>query len=366
MVLKKYAIITISIVIAFALIFIMFFVFAPNVSSEQSTTTILEEERMIKDASVLHLAGGCFWGVEEYFKQIPGVISTDVGFANGTTENPSYQDVIYKNTGHAETVRIFYDNTKVTLPFLLDMYYKVIDPTSVNKQGNDVGVQYRTGIYYTKDNEIAIINDSINKLSKSYNEPIVIEVTPLNNYFLAEDYHQDYLAKNPNGYCHIPKSKFEEAKSSFDPNIKEFKTLDKAILKENLTDMQYNVTQNNATEPAFNNEYFDNFKSGIYVDIVSGEPLFSSADKFDSDCGWPAFSKPISQTLVKENNDNSFGMKRTEIRSSLADSHLGHVFEDGPKELGGLRYCINSASLKFIPKEDMEKEGYGYLIPIVE
>lgn len=366
MVLKKYAIITISIVIAFALIFIMFFVFAPNVSSEQSTTTTLEEERMIKDASVLHLAGGCFWGVEEYFKQIPGVISTDVGFANGTTENPSYQDVIYKNTGHAETVRIFYDNTKVTLPFLLDMYYKVIDPTSVNKQGNDVGVQYRTGIYYTKDNEIAIINDSINKLSKSYNEPIVIEVTPLNNYFLAEDYHQDYLAKNPNGYCHIPKSKFEEAKSSFDPNIKEFKTLDKAILKENLTDMQYNVTQNNATEPAFNNEYFDNFKSGIYVDIVSGEPLFSSADKFDSDCGWPAFSKPISQTLVKENNDNSFGMKRTEIRSSLADSHLGHVFEDGPKELGGLRYCINSASLKFIPKEDMEKEGYGYLIPIVE
>lgn len=317
----------------------------------------------------IYLAGGCFWGVEKYFALIDGVKDTDVGYANGNTRKPTYEEVCTGNTGYAETVKIIYDPKVVSLNFLLEMYYKVIDPTSVNKQGNDRGTQYRTGIYYTNIDDKKIIMSSLNKLSKKYKLPIAIECRPLRNYHSAEEYHQDYLDKNPNGYCHIGLSKFDEAKKAKDNTIvnpSKYSLPKAEKLKETLTDLQYKVTQENATELPFKNEYWDNFKKGIYVDITTGEPLFSSTDKFESGCGWPSFSKPIDPNVVSEHRDTTHNMVRTEIRSRVGNAHLGHVFDDGPENLGGLRYCINSASLKFIPKEDMEKEGYGYLLPLVD
>lgn len=295
---------------------------------------------------VIYLAGGCFWGTEQYIAEIKGVISTEVGYANGNTPNPTYEDVCYKNTGHAETVKVIYDPEQIGLKLLLELYYESIDPTSVNRQGGDTGTQYRTGIYYTLGEDKQIILESINELQKKVDKPIAIEVLELKNYYPAEEYHQKYLRKNPNGYCHISPEQFKKAKEA---NL-------------GLTKLQYEVTQNSATEPPFQNEYYNNFKPGIYVDVISGEPLFLSTDKFESGCGWPSFSKPIDKDLLNELQDSAFGMRRTEVRSKNSDSHLGHVFDDGPEDLGGLRYCINSASLRFIPKEDMVKEGYGYLI----
>lgn len=322
----------------------------------------------------IYLAGGCFWGVEKYFASINGVIATDVGYANGNTENPTYEDVVYRNTNHAETVHIVYDENIVSLPFILDMYYKIIDPTSVNKQGNDRGIQYRTGIYYLDDTQKNIAENSLKELAKQYKgQKIAIELLPITNYYKAEEYHQSYLDKNPFGYCHIGKDKFEEAKKAVDRNLhnnisykKEFVQPSEDELKEKLTAMQYKVTQKNGTEPPFRNEYWDNKRKGIYVDITTGEPLFSSKDKYDSGSGWPSFTKPIDGTELAENRDTSHGMVRTEVRSKFGDSHLGHLFNDGPKDKGGMRYCINSASLRFIPKEDMIKEGYGHLIHLVD
>lgn len=161
----------------------------------------------------IYLAGGCFWGTEKYLSGIHGIVKTDVGYANGNTENPTYEEVCHNNTGHAETVRVFYDPQQVGLGFILDLYYDVIDPTSVNRQGGDIGSQYRTGIYYVDENDLPIIQDSIRNLQEKYDKPIAIEVLPLKNYYLAEEYHQKYLDKNPNGYCHIPRYKFEEVKS---------------------------------------------------------------------------------------------------------------------------------------------------------
>ncbi|RDU59154.1 peptide-methionine (R)-S-oxide reductase [Helicobacter sp. MIT 14-3879] len=345
-------------------------------------------ERDMNGYKEIYLAGGCFWGVEKYFDSIKGVVSTDVGYANGRTENPSYEDVVYRDTNHVETVHIVYDPKMISLSFILDMYYKVIDPTSVNKQGNDIGTQYRTGIYYTDSSDESVAKASLDKLADEYNDrKIAIELLPLVNYYKAEEYHQKYLDKNPNGYCHISKEQFTQASKAIDislaenlissdrtmqngrfssPQGRSYQTLSDAELKRNLTDLQYNVTQKNATEPAFRNEYCDNHAKGIYVDITTGEPLFSSRDKFDSGSGWPSFTQPISGTNLKENIDKSYGMIRTEVRSEVGNAHLGHLFNDGPKEKGGLRYCINSASLRFIPKEEMIKEGYGHLLPLVD
>ena len=229
----------------------------------------------------IYLAGGCFWGVEKYFASINGIISTDAGYANGYTENPSYEDVVYRNTNHAETVHIVYDPKIVSLPFILDMYYKVIDPVSINKQGNDKGTQYRTGIYYIDETDKPIAEKSLQKLAEQYKgKKLAVELMPLINYYKAEEYHQKYLDKNPSGYCHIGKDKFEEAAKAVDTSInaaesnkKEYAEPNMAELKNTLTDMQYNVTQHNATEPPFRNEYWNNKKKGIYVDITTGEPL---------------------------------------------------------------------------------------------
>jgi len=313
----------------------------------------------------VYLAGGCFWGTEKYLSSVKGIVDTEVGYANGNTETPSYEDVCNKESGHAETVKVLYNSDEVSLNFILQLFYDVIDPVAINRQGNDTGTQYRTGIYYTDEQDREIIVNSLKELQKKNDRPIAIEVMPLRNYWAAEEYHQKYLDKNPNGYCHIGGEKFGKAKNALDHQLR-YKAKSKEVLKKTLTEMQYNVTQNNATEPPFKNEYYDNYKRGIYIDVTTGEPIFDSSDKFDSGCGWPSFSKPISSALINELSDNSHGMNRTEVRSRSGDSHLGHVFNDGPSELGGLRYCISSASLVFIPKEEMEGKGYGYLLDIVE
>lgn len=312
----------------------------------------------------IYLAGGCFWGTEQYLQNVNGVLETETGYANGTTENPTYQQVCHENTGHAEAVRVSYDDQIITLPFLLTLYYDVINPTSVNRQGGDRGTQYRTGIYYTDAQDESVIRASIAGLQMQYDKPIAIQVLPLQNYSRAEEYHQKYLDKNPSGYCHIGREKFEEAKQAMDPTAPGG-ILKKEDLKERLTPLQFEVTQNGATEPPFKNAYYDHFQRGIYVDVTTGEPLFASTDKFDSGCGWPAFSKPIETALVEEHTDQSHRMLRTEVKSSTGGAHLGHVFPDGPSELGGLRYCINSAALRFIPLEEMADQGYEAYLPVV-
>jgi len=309
----------------------------------------------------IYLAGGCFWGLEKYLKNIFGVKHTCVGYANGFTENPSYEDVCTKNTGFAETVYVKYDNNAISLGYLLDLFYDAIDPTSVNRQGPDVGSQYRSGIYYTDENDLEIINDSLARLQKKYTKPIAIEVSKLINFYAAEEYHQDYLSKNPNGYCHIDMSKADKIKNNIVDPYKYNK-----IINDSLTEMQKHVAYENGTEPPFDNEYVDNHQKGIYVDIITGEPLFFSNDKFDSHCGWPSFSRPADPNVVNYVSDTSYGMKRTEVRSRSGDIHLGHVFSDGPEDKGGLRYCINSASLRFIPLEQMESMGYGSYIKFVK
>ncbi len=324
------------------------------------------KENIDKNHKTIYFAGGCFWGVEKYFEMIPGVVATDVGYANSVVDKPSYQQVVTGNTNASEAVRVVYDPAKVSLKHLLDMYYKVINPTSLNKQGNDIGTQYRTGVYYTDDSDVRTIEKSINKLAKDYREPIQIEVLALQNYFRAEEYHQKYLEKNPDGYCHIGKKEFEAAEKSVDTSLTNgdrpvYEKMSDDELKKNLTSMQYKVTQKDGTEPAYDNEYWDEKRDGIYVDITTGEPLFSSRDKYDSGTGWPSFTKPIEKGVVFEKEDKKLFVTRTEVRSTTGDAHLGHVFDDGPRNKGGLRYCMNSASLKFVPLEDMQKEGYGYL-----
>ena len=307
------------------------------------------------------LAGGCFWGTEHFLKQIDGVVSTETGYANSNTPDPTYREVCTGTTGAAEAVMVRYDPSRVGLPFLLRLYFLTIDPTSLNRQGNDRGTQYRTGIYYTAEAQKPVIVNALDSLQRQLDKPLAIETGRLRNFYPAEDYHQDYLDKNPGGYCHIDPRLFELARNAGH----RWRRPTDEQLRRDLTPMQYKVTQNNGTEPPFANEYWDNHRQGIYVDITTGEPLFASTDKFDSGCGWPRFSKPIPGSSIVEKSDTSHGMVRTEVRSGDGDAHLGHVFDDGPRELGGLRYCINSASLRFVPLDRMAVEGYGEYIKYV-
>lgn len=327
----------------------------PTSSKEQKMTMESKQEQRI-----IYLAGGCFWGLEAYMERIQGVTDAVSGYANGKGDTTNYQ--LLHATDHAETVKVTYDPNKISLDKLLQYYFRVIDPTSINKQGNDRGRQYRTGIYYQNEQDKAVIEAALKTLQSKYQEPIQIEVEPLKNYVEAEEYHQDYLKKNPNGYCHIDIKKADE------PLIddKKYPKPSDAELKQKLTALQYDVTQGKHTERSFSNEYWDNFAPGIYVDITTGEPLFSSKDKFESGCGWPSFTKPIAAEVAEYQKDNSFNMTRIEVLSRSGHAHLGHVFDDGPRDKGGLRYCINSASIKFIPLDEMEKQGYGDLIPFVK
>lgn len=310
----------------------------------------------------IYFAGGCFWGIEKYFSCIEGVLSTDVGYANSEVEDPTYEEVCYGKTHAVETVRVVYDAQQAPLTFLLKMYYNVIDPTAVNRQGNDIGVQYRSGIYFTQEAEKEVIEQSLKELSQKYYDKIEIECLPLDNYYSAETYHQQYLEKNPGGYCHIDLGAFEKAKNAHPDKQAVTKTYFQKSdeeLKKTLTKKQYEVTRENETELPFTNDYWDNFETGIYVDITTGEPLFVSSDKAESGCGWPSFTKPINREVLEQHLDITHGLVRTEVRSKTGNAHLGHVFEDGSRAEGGLRYCINSAALRFIPVSEMEKEGYG-------
>ena len=305
----------------------------------------------------IYLAGGCFWGLEEYFSRVSGVLQTSVGYANGQVETTNYQ--LIKETDHAETVQVVYDEKVVSLREILLYYFRVIDPLSVNQQGNDRGRQYRTGIYYLEEADLPTINTVVREQELLIGRKIAVEVEKLRHYILAEDYHQDYLKKNPGGYCHI------DVRDAEKPLIDaaNYEKPSQAVLRESLSEESYRVTQEAATEAPFSNAYDQTFEEGIYVDITTGEPLFFAKDKFASGCGWPSFSRPISKELIHYYQDLSHGMERIEVRSRSGNAHLGHVFTDGPRELGGLRYCINSASLRFIAKDEMEEAGYGYLLP---
>lgn len=310
----------------------------------------------------IFLAGGCFWGTAHLFSLVPGVVKATAGYANSLVPDPSYRLVCTGTTHAAETVKVDYDSDTVGLTDLIALYFKSIDPLAVDRQGNDVGTQYRTGIYWTDPADAPVVEAMIATLQRRYREPLAIEFGPLQNFYPAEEYHQDYLDKNPGGYCHVDPQLFREARE-MKPRQPQ---TDREALRSRLTPLQWEVTQHGATERPFDNEYDREFRRGIYVDITDGTPLFVSSRKFDSGCGWPAFSRPIDDSLITEHTDTSFGRIRTEVRSASSGAHLGHVFPDGPAEDGGLRYCINSASLRFIPVERMEAEGYGAYVPLAQ
>lgn len=331
---------------------------AENMSDEETTYVDTTE-------NVIYLAGGCFWGMEQLMQSISGVTDVESGYANGSCEEQAnYQTVCSGGTGFRETVRVEYDPDQVSLDALLLAYFYVIDPTVENQQGNDVGSQYQTGIYYTNEKAKKTV-ERIADIERSRSNKFFVEIGPLKNYYPAEEYHQDYLEKNPSGYCHIQKEEIELfSRLRIDPG--DYQKPAAESIRDKLTAEQYRVTQESGTEPAFSGEFWDMFEKGIYVDVVTGEPLFSSTDKFESGCGWPAFSKPIEKPAVVEIDDNSYGMRRTEVRSRVGDSHLGHVFTDDPESPNGVRYCINSAALRFVPYEKMKEEGYGELLYLFE
>jgi len=321
----------------------------------------------ITSESIATLAGGCFWCVEYDFEKVPGVIKVVSGYAGGKGENPTYET--YAQMGYIEAVQVYYDPKKITYEQLLNYFWRHIDPTDAGGQFVDRGPQYRSAIFYQDEAQKQIAEKSKQALTKSgrLGKPIATDLIKLTKFYPAEEYHQNYHTKNPLLYKYYRNgsgrdqtvNKLWGNDTGIEPITRQdFTKPDDATLRKKITKIQYEVTQKNGTEPPFKNEYDNNKKEGIYVDIISGEPLFSSLDKYDSGTGWPSFTKPLEPGNIIEKEDRSLFSTRTEVRSKLADSHIGHVFPDGPKPTG-LRYCMNSAALRFIPKEDLEKEGYG-------
>lgn len=327
-------------------------------------------ENLSENLTTLFFGAGCFWGGEQYFSLLPGVIYTDVGYANSTVANPSYEAVCNGHTHAVETVRVIFDIDKLSLQQLLTAFFSIINPTTKNRQGPDIGTQYRSGVYVLETTMIQEITAFIATQKHRYSQPIVVEVLALENYYRAEEYHQKYLQKNPHGYCHISADCFREVSKNGAPVVstsaldahRYHRPTDEHI-RHKLSSLAWRVTQDSATEAPFTDPFHaGNPEKGLYVDVVTGEPLFLTVDQFNSGCGWPSFSRPIDPSVITEHQDVTLGMWRTEIRSRVGDSHLGHVFNDGPELFGGLRYCINGAALRFIPISEMAAEGYQDLI----
>jgi len=355
-----------------------------QLSADQGTEETQESGKIIRmdneGLAVATFAGGCFWCIESGFEKLPGVNDAVSGYTAGQSKNPTYRQVSSGSTGHTEAVQVYYDPAVITYEDLLEGFWRQFDPTDGSGSFADRGSQYRPGIYYNNDLEKIAAEASILKHEASgrHAKPFEVEVASLDVFYEAEDYHQDYYIKNPIRYKYYRYSSGRDqylekvwgddlhyvVKGPMKDDISKVYTKPSdAVLREQLTELQYKVTQKEGTERPFSNEYYDNKKPGIYVDIVSGEPLFSSLDKFDSGTGWPSFTQPIDAKHITTKTDYKMILPRTEVRSAGADSHLGHLFKDGP-EPTGLRYCLNSASLRFVAKEDLAEQGYEQYVSL--
>lgn len=346
------------------------------------------DERMVKTEEysqypVATFAGGCFWCSESDFEKTDGVVAVVSGYTGGDRENPSYKEVSSGATGHRESIQVYYDSSQVTYENLLDVFWRHINPTDGGGQFNDRGFQYSPAIYYYDEEQKRLAEESKRVLIDSGKfAEVNVPIVPFTQFYVAENYHQDYHKKNETRYKYYRSgsgrdayiqetwgSELEEAQDhggistgvacNFSGVPKEYRKPPDEILKDSLDPLTYKVTQEEGTEKPFDNKYWDNTKEGIYVDVLSGEPLFSSVDKYKSGTGWPSFVKPIDENNITLRDDTKFFITRTEVRSKISDSHLGHVFDDGPADRGGKRYCMNSAAMCFIPKEKLEEQGYG-------